>query len=93
MNQDAFRILHGRRGSLGDIVRQVDQELGQAALCGGVVAEDRGECSVSKWLGQALSECLAGSAVVAQTVHQVRDDRKRVMQKEILTEGNSAQRA
>lgn len=60
------RILHGRRGSVGHVVRQVDQELSQAALGGGVVTKDGGKGSVSKGLGETLSKSFSGSTVVAQ---------------------------
>lgn len=73
MKEDAFRILHGCRGSVGNVVREVDQELGQAALGGSVVAEDGGEGSVSKGLRQALPECLPSSTVIAQALNSVSD--------------------
>jgi len=50
-----FRMLHGRRGSVRHIVREVNQELGQTALGRRVVAEDRGERGVSKGLGETLA--------------------------------------
>lgn len=36
-----FRMLHGRLGSIGDVIRQVDQKLGQAALGSGIIAQNR----------------------------------------------------
>lgn len=68
-----LRMLHGRRGSIRHVVREVDQELGQTALGGCVVAEDGGERGISKGLGQTLSKGLAGSAVVTQTISVVRN--------------------
>lgn len=65
---DAFRILHGWRSSLRDVVGQVDEELSQAALGGCVVAEDRRERGIPKRLGETLPQSLSGPAVVAQTM-------------------------
>jgi hypothetical protein len=62
-----FHMLHGRRGSVRHVVREVDQELGQAALGGCVVSKDGGERGVSKGFGETLSQGLAGSAVVTET--------------------------
>ena len=54
-------------GGFDYIIREVYQELGQAALGCGVVAEDGGKGVVTKWLGQALPKSLACSGVVAQS--------------------------
>ena len=60
-------MLHGRRCSIGYIVRQVDQELGQAAFGGCVVAENGREGGIAEGLRQTLSQSLAGPAVVTQS--------------------------
>lgn len=49
-----------------DVVREVDEELGEAALGGGVIAQDRGKGCVSERLWKALSKGLAGTGVVTQ---------------------------
>lgn len=65
-------MLHGRRGSVRDVVGQVDEELCKAALGSCVVAEDGGEGGVPKGLGQTLSQSLPGPAVVTQAISAVR---------------------
>lgn len=45
-------------------VGEVDQELGEAALRSGIVAEDRGESGITKRLWEALAEGLAGASIV-----------------------------
>lgn len=47
-------------------VGEVDQELGEAALRGSIVAQDRGECSVTKRLWETLAKSLACARVVAE---------------------------
>lgn len=47
-------------------VGEVDQELGEAALRGSIVAEDGGESSVTKWLWETLAKGLASASVVAE---------------------------
>lgn len=55
----ADRRLHG-------VLGQVDEELGEAALGSGVVAENSGEGLVPQGLREALSEGLAGAGIVAE---------------------------
>lgn len=88
-----FRILHGRLSSIGNVIRQVDQKLGQAALGGCIVAQNRRKCGVSERLRQTLPQCLASSAVVAQSIRAVRELVRLAGQGIELTEGNSAQHA
>lgn len=49
-------------------VGQVDEQLGEAALGGGVVAQHRREGVVAQRLGQALPEGFAGAGVIAQSI-------------------------
>ncbi len=53
---------------LEGVLRQVDEQLGEAALGGGVVAQDGREGLVAEGLGKALSEGFAGAGVVAKSV-------------------------
>ena len=55
-------------GGFDYIIREVYQELGQAALSRGIIAQDRREGGVPEGLGEALAECLARSRVVAESV-------------------------
>lgn len=50
------------------IIGEVDEELRQATLSGGVVAQNRREGGVAKGLRQALAEGLAGTSIVAKSV-------------------------
>jgi hypothetical protein len=47
---------------------QVDEQLDEAALSRGVVAEHVGKGGVTEWLREALAQSLAGASVVAQSV-------------------------
>lgn len=47
-------------------VGKVDQELGEAALGGRVVAEHRGERRIAEWLRETLAESFAGASIVAE---------------------------
>lgn len=53
-------------GWVGDTITKIDQQLSQAALSCGVVAEHGGEGGVSEWFGEALAEGLAGAVVVTE---------------------------
>jgi hypothetical protein len=53
-------------GGFYDVIRQVDKQLGEATLRGGVVAEDRREGCISEGFRQALPKGLTGSGVVTQ---------------------------
>lgn len=52
-------------GSIGPVLGQVDQELGEAALSSGVVSQNRREGVVSERLGEALAQCFAGPRIIA----------------------------
>jgi hypothetical protein len=52
-----------------NIVREIDEKLGQATLSSSVIAEDRRERGISKRFGKALAKGLAGTSVVTQTIH------------------------
>jgi hypothetical protein len=52
---------------VSDGVAQIDQELRQAALGGGVVTEHVGKGRISEGLGQTLSESLPGAIVVTES--------------------------
>jgi hypothetical protein len=56
-----------RRNVLADIVAEVDQQLSQAALRRGVVAEDLRERGITQRLRQRLAKSLASAGVVTQT--------------------------
>lgn len=62
-------ILHAHVGTVGldNIITKVDEELGQATLSSSIVSQDRGESGIAEGFGQALSESLAGSGIVAQS--------------------------
>lgn len=51
-------------------VGEVDQQLGEAALRGRIVAENRGEGGIAKRLGEALPEGLAGASIVTETIFE-----------------------
>jgi hypothetical protein len=51
---------------LDDVVGEVDEELGQAALSCGVVAQNRGEGGITERLRKALAKSLASTSIVAQ---------------------------
>lgn len=53
--------------SLANAVGEVDEELCEAAFCGGVVAENGGEGGVAERLGETLSEGFASTGVIAQS--------------------------
>ncbi len=53
-------------GGLDYIIGEVDEKLGQAALGGGIVSEDRREGRIAEGFGKALSEGLASTGVVAE---------------------------
>ena len=52
---------------LGDIVRKIYEELGEASFCGGVVAEDGGECSITEWFRKALSQGLSCAGIITKS--------------------------
>lgn len=52
-----------------DIVREIDEQLGEAALRRGVVTEDRGESGIAKRLRKALAQSFAGARVVTQALN------------------------
>lgn len=52
---------------VGDVVTEIDEELGEASLCCGVVTEDGLESCVAEGFGEALAQGFAGSVVVAQS--------------------------
>lgn len=58
-------------GGIGPVLRQVDQELGEAALGSRVVSQNRRECVVSERLGEALAQCFAGPRIIAQPSFQL----------------------
>ncbi len=68
----ALEILLMLRLSFNDIVRKINQELGEASLGGCVVAEDRGEGSIPKRLRETLAQGLASTSVVTQASAMVR---------------------
>ncbi len=49
-----------------DVVRQVDEKLGEAALGGSVVTEHRREGRVAEGFGETLPEGLAGAGVITE---------------------------
>ena len=49
------------------IVREVDQELGEAALSSRIISKDRGECGVPEGLRETLTQSFAGTSIIAQT--------------------------
>lgn len=53
---------------LEGVLRQIDEQLGEAALGGGVVAEDGREGLVAEGLGETLSERFASARVIAESV-------------------------
>ena len=55
-------------GGFDYIIREVYQELGEAALSCRVVAKHRREGVVSQGLGEALAEGLARTGVIAESV-------------------------
>lgn len=57
------------RVRLHDVVREVDQQLGEAALSCRVVAQNGGEGGVAEGFGEALAEGFAGAGVVTQPVY------------------------
>jgi len=59
---------NARRVRVDHVVRQVDEQLGEAPLGRGVVAEHRREGGIPERFWQALSEGLSGSGVIAQPV-------------------------
>lgn len=50
---------------LDNVVREIDQELGEAALRSGIVTQDRGEGSIAKGLRKTLAESLTSAGIVA----------------------------
>lgn len=52
--------------SVADGVAQVDQELGQASLGGGIVPQHIGKCGIPKWFREALPQRLAGTVVITK---------------------------
>ena len=58
-------------GGIDYIIREVDAKLGQAALGGGIVSEDRGEGGVTERLGEALPKGLTSTGVVAESAGRV----------------------
>jgi hypothetical protein len=53
---------------LGNIVRQVDEQLSKAPLGRCIIAEDVGEGSISQRLREALTQRLSGSSIVTEPV-------------------------
>lgn len=51
---------------INHVIRKIDQQLSQATLSRGVVAQDGRECSISQGLGKALPKCFASSGIVAK---------------------------
>ena len=49
----------------GNVVREVDEQLGQAALSCGIVAENGGEGGVAEGLRKTLAKGFAGASVIA----------------------------
>lgn len=61
------RALHrNTRRAVGNVVREVNEELCEAAFRGCVIAEDGGEGGIPEWFGKTLTQGLPGSAVVTQ---------------------------
>lgn len=61
-------LLHGNaRSAIGNVVGEVDEELGKAAFGGGIVPKHGGESGIPEGLGETLTQSLPGSAVVTQT--------------------------
>lgn len=54
--------------SINDVVGKVDQELSETTLGSGIIPQNRGESSITQWLGKALAECLTSASVIAQTI-------------------------
>ena len=52
---------------ISDIIAQIDQQLGQTSLGGGVIAEDGLKGGVAERFGETLAEGFAGAVVVAQS--------------------------
>ena len=52
-------------GGLDNIVREIDEELRQATLGGGIVAQDGGKGRVAQRFRQALAQRFASAGVVA----------------------------
>lgn len=56
---------------LDDVVGEVDEELGEAPLGRGIVAQDRGEGGVAEWVREALAQSLAGASIVTESAARV----------------------
>lgn len=52
--------------SVDDVVGEVDQQLGEAALSGRIVAKYRRESGIPKGLRKALTQSLASASIIAQ---------------------------
>lgn len=59
--------------NIAHVVREIDEQLSEATLGCGVIAEDGRESGVTKGLGQALTKRFTGASVVAQTDVQLVD--------------------
>lgn len=65
--QMLLNFLHrNTRCAIGDIIREVDEKLSQAALSGGIVAEYGRERRIAQGFGKALTQRLARPTVITQ---------------------------
>jgi hypothetical protein len=78
-------------GGICDIVREVDEELGETAFGSCIVAKDRGEGSIAKRLGQTLAKSFARTSIITQTVFVRRATGKSI--DSVRTEESIAQHA
>jgi hypothetical protein len=62
-------ILHSRtnRGSVRNVIREIDQKLSETTFRGRIIAQDRRKGGIAKRLGEALTESLASPVVIAET--------------------------
>lgn len=65
-----MRAIRGSHGGLG-LVREGEEKLSETTLGGGVVSQDRRECSVAQRLGEALTKCFTGTSVVRESAYKI----------------------
>src|SRR2546421_10494290 len=70
LSRSNILILHATTYILGvvDIVAEVDQKLGKAALSGCIIPQHGREGGVTKWLGKAVAKCFPSSIIITESM-------------------------